>query len=110
MSVWKNDGGGVLARNQDTDKITSGAHRDFSRHYAGAEDAEPQLQLGGSVTLCQVTDIDVPELPKTSTGYDLIRYAESVRHRTPTCSKAQAAGLLQGRQRISRRQPLLVRR
>jgi glutaconate CoA-transferase, subunit B len=67
---------------KDTDKITSGAHTEifFAATMLAQKTHAPnlKLQLGGSVTLCQVTDIDVPELPKTSTGYDLIRYAESV--------------------------------
>ena len=42
-----------------------------------------KLQLGGSVTLCNLVDIEISELPKTSTGYELIRYAESVHDHHP---------------------------
>ena len=80
---WKEMMAVVFSREiQDTDKITSGAHTEifFAATMLAQKTHAPnlKLQLGGSVTLCQVTDIDVPELPKTSTGYDLIRYAESV--------------------------------
>src|SRR5215472_16821237 len=67
---------------KDTDKVTSGAHTEifFAATMLAQKTHAPnlKLQLGGSVTLCQVTDVDVPALPKTSTGYDLIRYAESM--------------------------------
>ncbi len=80
---WKEMMAVVFSREiKDTDKITSGAHTEifFAATMLAQKTHAPnlKLQLGGSVTLCQVTDIDVPELPKTSTGYDLIRYAESV--------------------------------
>ena len=67
---------------KDTDKVTSGAHTEifFAATMLAQKTHAPnmKLQLGGSVTLCNVTDIEVNELPKTSTGYELLRYAESV--------------------------------
>ena len=80
---WKELMAVVFSREiEDTDKITSGAHTEifFAATHAGAEDAraEPQAAARRSRHLCQVTDIDVEELPKTSTGYELIRYAELV--------------------------------
>ena len=80
---WKELMAVVFSREiEDTDKITSGAHTEifFAATMLAQKTHAPnlKLQLGGSVTLCQVTDMDIPELPKTSTGYDLIRYAESV--------------------------------
>ena len=80
---WKELMAVVFSREiQDTDKITSGAHTEifFAATMLAQKTHAPnlKLQLGGSVTLCQVTDIEVSELPKTSTGYELIRYAESV--------------------------------
>jgi glutaconate CoA-transferase subunit B len=73
----------VFAREiKDTDKITSGAHTEifFAATMLAQKTHAPnmKLQLGGGVTLCNVVDIDIEELPKTSTGYELIRYAESV--------------------------------
>ena len=80
---WKEMMAVVFSREiEDTDKITSGAHTEifFAADDAGAKNArtEPEAAARRRVTLCQVTDIDVSELPKTSTGYELIRYAESV--------------------------------
>ena len=115
---WKEMMAVVFSREiKDTDKITSGAHTEifFAATMLAQKTHAPnlKLQLGGSVTLCQVTDIDVPELPKTSTGYELIRYAESVHDHPDTYSVLRRAGrheVLQGRQRVPRRQPFLVRR
>ena len=80
---WKEMMAVVFSREiEDTDKVTSGAHTEifFAATMLAQKTHAPnlKLQLGGSVTLCQVTDIEVSELPKTSTGYELIRYAESV--------------------------------
>ena len=80
---WKEMMAVVFSREiKDTDKITSGAHTEifFAATMLAQKTHAPnlKLQLGGSVTLCQVTDVEVSELPKTSTGYELIRYAESV--------------------------------
>jgi hypothetical protein len=81
---------------KDTDKITSGAHTEifFAATMLAQKTHVPnlKLQLGGSVTLCQVTDIEIPELPKTSTCYELIRYrSRCTTIRTPTCSTARRA-------------------
>ena len=80
---WKELMAVVFAREiKDTDKITSGAHTEifFAATMLAQKTHAPnmKLQLGGGVTLCNVVDIDIEELPKTSTGYELIRYAESV--------------------------------
>ena len=69
---WKEMMAVVFSREiKDTDKITSGAHTEifFAATMLAQKTHAPnlKLQLGGSVTLCQVTDIEVPELPKTST-------------------------------------------
>ena len=56
----------------DNDKVTSGAHTEifFAATMLAQKTHAPnmKLQLGGSVALCNVVDIDVEELPKTSTG------------------------------------------
>jgi glutaconate CoA-transferase subunit B len=80
---WKELMAVVFSREiKDTDKITSGAHTEifFAATMLAQKTHAPnmKLQLGGGVTLCNVVDIDVSELPKTSTGYELIRYSESV--------------------------------
>lgn len=80
---WKEMMAVIFSREiEDHHKITSGAHTEifFAATMLAQKLHAPnlKLQLGGSVTLCNVVDVDVAELPKTSTGYDLIRYAESV--------------------------------
>jgi glutaconate CoA-transferase subunit B len=80
---WKEMMAVVFSREiEDHHKITSGAHTEifFAATMLAQKSHAPnlKLQLGGSVTLCNVVGIEVPELPKTSTGYELIRYAESV--------------------------------
>ena len=94
---WKEMMAVVFSREiKDTDKITSGAHTEifFAATILAQKTHAPnlKLQLGGSVTLCQVTDVEVSELPKTSTGYELIRYANPCTT-TPTrsCSTALRA-------------------
>lgn len=66
----------------DTDKITSGAHTEifFAATMLAQKMHAPnmKLQLGGGVPLCNVVDEEVTALPRTSTGYELLRYAESV--------------------------------
>lgn len=80
---WKEMMAVVFSREiEDHHKITSGAHTEifFAATILAQKMHAPnlKLQLGGSVTLCNTVDVDVSELPKTSTGYELIRYAESV--------------------------------
>lgn len=80
---WKELMAIVFSREiKDTDKITSGAHTEifFAATMLAQKTHAPnlKLQLGGGVVLCNVVDQDVNELPKTSTGYELMRYAESV--------------------------------
>src|SRR2546423_11728691 len=80
---WKELMAIVFAREiKDTDKVTSGAHTEifFAATMLAQKTHAPnmKLQLGGSVALCNVVDIDLEELPKPSPGYELIRYAESV--------------------------------
>jgi glutaconate CoA-transferase, subunit B len=80
---WKELMAIVFAREiKDTDKITSGAHTEifFAATMLAQKTHAPnmKLQLGGGVALCNVVDVEIEELPKTSTGYELIRYAESV--------------------------------
>lgn len=86
---WKEMMAVVFAREiEDHHKITSGAHTEifFAATMLAQKMHAPnlKLQLGGSVTLCNVVDVDVAELPKTSTGYELIRYAESVHDHADT--------------------------
>lgn len=73
---------------EDNDKITSGAHTEifFAATILAQKTHAPnlKLQLGGGVVLCNLTDIEVTELPKTSTGYELLRYAESVHDHADT--------------------------
>src|SRR5215510_4795035 len=80
---WKETMAVLFSREiKDNDKVTSGAHTEifFAATMLAQKTHAPnmKLQLGGSVTLCNVTDVEVSELPKTSTGYELLRYAESV--------------------------------
>ena len=80
---WKELMAVVFAREiKDTDKVTSGAHTEifFAATMLAQKTHAPnlKLQLGGGVMLCNVVDVEISELPKTSTGYELIRYAESV--------------------------------
>ena len=80
---WKELMAVVFSREiKDTDKVTSGAHTEifFAATMLAQKTHAPnmKLQLGGSVTLCNVVGVEVSELPKTSTGYELLRYAESV--------------------------------
>jgi glutaconate CoA-transferase subunit B len=80
---WKELMAVVFAREiKDTDKVTSGAHTEifFAATMLAQKTHAPnlKLQLGGGVMLCNVVNIEIGELPKTSTGYELIRYAESV--------------------------------
>jgi glutaconate CoA-transferase subunit B len=80
---WKELMAVVFAREiKDSDKITSGAHTEifFAATMLAQKTHAPnlKLQLGGGVTLCNVVGVEINELPKTSTGYELIRYAESL--------------------------------
>ncbi len=80
---WKELMAVVFSREiKDTDKVTSGAHTEifFAATMLAQKTHAPnmKLQLGGSVTLCNVVGVEVSDLPKTSTGYELLRYAESV--------------------------------
>ncbi len=86
---WKELMAVVFSREiKDTDKITSGAHTEifFAACMLAQKTHAPnlKLQLGGGVTLCNVGDVEVSELPKTSTGYELLRYAESVHDHADT--------------------------
>ena len=57
---------------KDTDKVTSGAHTEifFAATMLAQKTHAPnmKLQLGGSVTLCNVTDVEVSELPASDRG------------------------------------------
>lgn len=86
---WKEMMAVVFSREiKDTDKITSGAHTEifFAATILAQKTHAPnlKLQLGGGVTLCNLVDVKIAELPKTSTGYELIRYAESVHDHADT--------------------------
>jgi glutaconate CoA-transferase subunit B len=80
---WKELMAIVFSREiKDTDKITSGAHTEifFAATILAQKTHAPnmKLQLGGGVALCNLVDEELSELPKTSTGYELLRYCESV--------------------------------
>jgi glutaconate CoA-transferase subunit B len=86
---WKELMAIVFSREiEDTDKITSGAHTEifFAATMLAQKTHAPnlKLQLGGGVALCNVVDVEINELPKTSTGYELIRYAESLHDHADT--------------------------
>ena len=112
---WKELMAVVFSREiKDKDKITSGAHTEifFAATMLAQKTHAPnmKLQLGGGVALCNVGDIDVSELPKTSTGYELIRYAKSVHDHADTyCFMARraATGITRG-ERFQGGQSLLV--
>ena len=67
---------------EDGDRITSGAHTEifFGATLLAQKTHAPnlKLQLGGTCFLCNVSDQEIEHLPKTSTDYSLLRYAESV--------------------------------
>ncbi|HUT48846.1 MAG TPA: CoA-transferase [Alphaproteobacteria bacterium] len=67
---------------EDGDRITAGAHTEifFAANMLAQKTHAPnlKLQLGGTCFLGNVTDIEIESLPMTSTGYGLLKYAESV--------------------------------
>ncbi|NIR32754.1 MAG: hypothetical protein GWN84_26345 [Gammaproteobacteria bacterium] len=67
---------------EDGDRVTAGAHTEifFAASMLAQKTHAPnlKLQLGGTCFLCNVTDQEIDRLPKTSTGYGLLRYAETV--------------------------------
>lgn len=86
---WKEMMAVVFAREiEDHHKITSGAHTEifFAATMLAQKTHAPnlKLQLGGSVALCNVTDMEIEELPKTSTGYEILRFAESIHDHADT--------------------------
>jgi glutaconate CoA-transferase subunit B len=81
--TWKEMMAVLFAREiEDGDRVTAGAHTEifFAATLMAQKTHAPnlKLQLGGTCFLCNVTDIDIEHLPKTSTDYSLLRYAESV--------------------------------
>jgi len=67
---------------EDGDRITAGAHTEifFAANMLAQKTHAPnlKLQLGGTCFLGNVTDIEIESLPMTSTGYGLLKYAETV--------------------------------
>jgi len=67
---------------EDGDRITAGAHTEifFAANMLAQKTHAPnlKLQLGGTCFLGNVTDMEIEALPMTSTGYGLLKYAESV--------------------------------
>ncbi len=79
---WKETMAVFLARQiRDTDRICSGAHTEIS--FAATMLAQKmhapnlKLQLGGGAFLCNVADVEVEELPRTSVDYRIIKWAEA---------------------------------
>ena len=71
-----------LARDlEDGERVCCGAHTEIS--FAAALLAQKmnapnlKLQLGATCYLCNVTDQKIPELPRTSVDYGILRWAES---------------------------------
>lgn len=66
---------------KDHQRITSGAHTEifFAATMLAQKTHAPsmKLQLGGFCVLCNVVGQDIDHLPKTSTSYELLRYAEA---------------------------------
>src|SRR5438128_12608703 len=86
---WKELMAIVFSREiKDTDKITSGAPTEifFAATILAQKTHAPnmKLQLGGGVALCNLVDEEGAVLRKTSTGYDLLRYCESVHDQPDT--------------------------
>lgn len=81
--TWKEMMAILFAREiRDGDRVTAGAHTEifFAANLLAQKTHAPnlKLQLGGTCFLCNVTDQEIEELPITSTGYGLLRWAESV--------------------------------
>jgi glutaconate CoA-transferase, subunit B len=79
---WKEMMAVFLARQiRDTDRICSGAHTEIS--FAAAMLAQKmhapnlKLQLGGGAFLCNVADVEIDELPRTSVDYRIMAWAEA---------------------------------
>ncbi|MDH3691297.1 MAG: hypothetical protein OEU36_17780 [Gammaproteobacteria bacterium] len=73
---------------EDGDRITSGAHTEifFAANMLAQKTHAPntKLQLGGTCFLCNVSDQEIDSLPKTSTDYSLLKYAETVHDHAET--------------------------
>ena len=72
----------------DGDRVTAGAHTEifFAATMLAQKTHAPnlKLQLGATCFLCNVSDQEIDELPKTSTSYALLKYAESVHDHSET--------------------------
>lgn len=80
---WKEMMAIVFARDlEDGDTVTSGAHTEitFAATLLAQKMHAPnlRLQLGGICFLCNASDIEIDELPITSTDYRILQWAESV--------------------------------
>jgi len=81
--TWKEMMAILFAREiEDGDRVTAGAHTEifFAANMLAQKTHAPnlKLQLGGTCFLCNVTDQEIDSLPMTSTGYGILKYAESV--------------------------------
>lgn len=79
---WKEMMAVFLARQiRDTDRICSGAHTEisFAATMLAQKSHAPnlKLQLGGGAWLCNVADVEVDELPRTSVDYRIAGWAEA---------------------------------
>ncbi|MDP6709532.1 MAG: CoA-transferase [Alphaproteobacteria bacterium] len=73
---------------EDGDRVTAGAHTEifFAATMLAQKMHAPnmKLQLGGTCFLCNVTDVEIDQLPATSSSYELLKYAESVHDHSET--------------------------
>jgi len=81
--TWKEMMAVFFAREmEDGDRVTAGAHTEifFGATMLAQKTHAPnlKLQLGGTCFLCNVTDVEIDELPISSTSYSLLKYAETV--------------------------------
>lgn len=81
--TWKEMMAVLFAREiEDGDRVTAGAHTEifFAANMLAQKTHAPnlKLQLGGTCCLCNVVGEEIERLPKTSTSYDILKYAETV--------------------------------
>lgn len=94
---WKETVAVFLARQiRDTDRICSGAHTEIS--FASTMLAQKmhapnlKLQLGGGAFLCNVADVEIEELPRTSVDYRIMNWAEAYFEHNDTFNHYGAPG------------------
>jgi glutaconate CoA-transferase subunit B len=87
---WKEMMAVFFARDlEDGERVACGANTEIT--FAAAMLAQKmrapnlKLQLGGTCYLCNVADQEIPELPRTSVDYRIVRWAEAYFHHPETC-------------------------